>query len=203
MKIICISKNYPKQTSVAGTDALENPVFFFKPDTCLLRNNQPFFYPNFSNDINCELEVVIKICRVGRNIAEKFAHRYYNEIGLGINFSAQDIQQQCKQKGLPWEMSEAFDGTAPISKFVSKTSFINPYGIDFWLEHNDEITQKGNTSKMDYNFDKLIAYISKYTTLKIGDLIYTGAPSNAISITIGDRLKGFLNGELLLDFYVR
>ncbi|MDY0201321.1 MAG: fumarylacetoacetate hydrolase family protein [Bacteroidales bacterium] len=201
MKIICINKNYPGLTTVPEVKMTDCPIFFFKPDTCLLRNNQPFFYPSFSTDIHCELEVVIKICRLGRNIAERFAHRYYNEIGLGINFSAQDIQQQCKQKGLPWEISEAFDGAAPISQFVKIPN--NPNGINFWLEQNGEIIQKGNTNEMVYSFDKLIAYLSKYTTLKIGDLIYTGTPVATKPVAIGDRLKGYLNNELLLDFFVR
>lgn len=203
MKIICINKNYPEHTTATEVEVLEYPIFFFKPDTCLLRNNQPFFYPSFSTDIHCELEVVLKICRLGRNIAQRFAHRYYNEIGLGISFSAQDLQQQCMQKGLPWEISEAFDGAAPISRFVSRETPDNPNGINFWLEQNGEITQKGNTNEMVYSFDKLIAYISKYTTLKIGDLIYTGAPASPKPVVIGDRLRGYLNDELLLDFFVR
>lgn len=203
MKIICVNKNYPEHTHIAETGVSEYPIFYFKPDTCLLRNNQPFFYPNFSNDIRYELEVVIKICRLGRNIAERFAHRYYNEIGLGINLSAQDLQQQCKQKGLPWEVSEAFDGSAPISKFVNKDSLDNNNGIDFWVEHNGKVTQKGNTDEMSYSFNQLIAYISRYTTLKIGDLIYTGTPVDAKPVAIGDRLKGYMNGEPMLDFFIR
>ena len=203
MKIICINKNYSGHTPATESKITDCPIFFFKPDTCLVRNNQPFFYPKFSNEIHYELEVVLKVCRLGRNIAERFAHRYYNEIGLGIDFTARDLQLQCKQEGLPWEISKAFDGSAPISEFVGKPTPENPNGIDFWLEKNGEITQKGNTNEMMFNFDKLIAYVSKYTTIKIGDLIYTGAPFETKPVAIGDRLKGYLNGELLLDFFVR
>ncbi len=180
-----------------------DPLFFFKPDTCLLRNNNPFFYPNFSKDIHYELEVVLKICRLGRNIGERFAHRYYNEIGLGVDFTARDLQQQCIEQGLPWEISKAFDGAAPISKFVSKEEIQNINSIDFWLEKNGVEVQRGNTAQMLFGFDKLIAHVSKYTTLKIGDLIYTGTPSGIGPVAIGDRLKGYLNGQLMLDFFVR
>lgn len=180
-----------------------DPLFFFKPDTCLLRNNNPFFYPNFSKEIHYELEVVLKISRLGRNIGERFAHRYYDEIGLGVDFTARDLQQQCIEQGLPWEISKAFDGAAPISKFVNKEAIQNINSIDFWLEKNGTEVQRGNTSQMIFGFDSLIAHISKYTTLKIGDLIYTGTPAGIGPVAIGDRLKGFLNGQLMLDFFVR
>lgn len=203
MKIICIGRNYVDHAKEMNSPVPEKPVFFFKPDTCLIRNNQPFFYPNFSNEIHYELEIVLKICRLGRNIAERFAHRYYNEIGLGIDFTARDLQQQCKEKGLPWEISKAFDGSSPISKFVNKENFQDIKNIPFWLEKNGGVVQKGNSSEMIFFFDNLISYVSKFTTLKIGDLIYTGTPAGVGPVTIGDRLKGYLDGQLVLDFFVR
>lgn len=203
MKIICIGRNYVDHAKEMNSPVPEKPVFFFKPDTCLIRNNQPFFYPNFSNEIHYELEIVLKICRLGRNIAERFAHRYYNEIGLGIDFTARDLQQQCKERGLPWEISKAFDGSSPISKFVNKENFQDIKNIPFWLEKNGEVVQKGNSSEMIFFFDNLISYVSKFTTLKIGDLIYTGTPAGVGPVTIGDRLKGYLDGQLVLDFFVR
>jgi 2-keto-4-pentenoate hydratase/2-oxohepta-3-ene-1,7-dioic acid hydratase in catechol pathway len=203
MKIICIGRNYIDHAKEMNSPVPEKPVFFFKPDTCIVRNNQPFFYPNFSNDIHYELELVVKICRLGRNISEKFAPRYYKEIGLGVDFTARDLQQQCKEKGLPWEISKAFDGSAPISKFISKDSFGDLNDIEFWLEKNGDVVQKASSSQMIFSIDKLISYVSKFTTLKIGDLIYTGTPSGVGPVAIGDRLKGYLNGKLLLDFFVR
>lgn len=203
MKVICIGRNYLDHIKEMESPKPADPLFFFKPDTCLLRNNNPFFYPNFSKDIHYELEVVLKICRLGRNIGERFAHRYYNEIGLGVDFTARDLQQQCIEQGLPWEISKAFDGAAPISKFVSKEEIQNINSIDFWLEKNGVEVQRGNTAQMLFGFDKLIAHVSKYTTLKIGDLIYTGTPSGIGPVAIGDRLKGYLNGQLMLDFFVR
>jgi 2-keto-4-pentenoate hydratase/2-oxohepta-3-ene-1,7-dioic acid hydratase in catechol pathway len=203
MKIICIGRNYIDHAKEMNSPIPENPVFFFKPDTCLVRNNQPFFYPNFSQNIHYELEIVIKICRLGRNISEKFAHRYYKELALGVDFTARDLQQQCKVKGLPWEISKAFDGSAPISKFVSKDSFEDLKNVEFWLEQNGAEVQRGNSAQMIFHFDHIISYISKFTTLKIGDLIYTGTPAGVGPVAIGDRLKGYMNDDLMLDFFVR
>ncbi len=203
MKIICIGQSYADHVREMNSSTPSEPIFFFKPDTCLLRKNQPFFYPNFSNEIHYELEVVLKICRLGRNISERFANRYYNEVGLGIDFTARDLQRDCKAKGLPWEIAKAFDGSAPISEFKGKAEFPDLGNLDFWLEKNGEVVQRGNTGDMTFNFDQLIAHISKYTTLKIGDLIYTGTPAGVGPVAIGDRLKGYLGGELMLDFFVR
>lgn len=203
MKIICIGKNYEEHVKEMNSKAPSQPLFFFKPDTCLLRKNQPFFYPNFSNEIHYELEVVLKINRLGRNISERFAHRYFQEIGLGIDFTARDLQRECKVNGWPWEISKAFDSSSPISKFVNKEELNNGENLDFWLEKNGEIVQKGNTNQMIFNYNQLIAHISKYTTLKIGDLIYTGTPAGVGPVAIGDRLKGYLDGKLMLDFFVK
>ncbi|HDP55087.1 MAG TPA: FAA hydrolase family protein [Bacteroidetes bacterium] len=203
MKIICIGRNYTNHAKEMASPVPDKPVFFLKPDTALLRNNQPFFYPLFSSEIHHEVEVVVKINRLGRNIAEKFAHRYYNEIALGIDFTARDLQAECKQKGLPWEISKAFDGAAPISQFVDINNFDSLNNLMFWLDVNDKTVQKGSISEMIFSIDKLIAYVSQFITLKIGDLIYTGTPAGVGPVKIGDRLKAYLEGELMLDFFVR
>ncbi len=179
------------------------PVFFLKPDTSLIRNNNPFFYPEFTADLQYELEVVMKINRLGRNISEKFAHRYFNEIGLGIDFTARDLQRICKDKGMPWEMAKAFDGSAPISDFVEKKHFENLGNIMFQLEKNDVIVQNGNTKDMVFNFDQIISYVSKFITLRTGDLIFTGTPVGVGSVKIGDRLKAYFGDKLMLDFFIR
>lgn len=203
MKIICIGWNYADHAKELSASVPESPIFFLKPDSCLIRNNQPFFYPNFSHIIHYETEVVLKICRVGRNIGERFAHRYYNEVGLGVDFTARDLQQQCCENGLPWEISKAFDGSSPIGNFLHKKDLPSIAAIDFWLEKNGAEVQRGNTSEMLFSFDKLIAYISKFITLKMGDLLYTGTPFGVGPVAIGDRLKGYLQGELMFDFFVR
>jgi acylpyruvate hydrolase len=179
------------------------PVFFMKPDTSLIRNNNPFFYPEFTNDLQYELEVVIKINKLGRNISEKFAHRYYSEIGIGIDFTARDLQRICKDKGMPWEMAKAFDGSAPISDFVPKAQFDNLNNLQFKLEKNDTIVQNGNTNDMVFKFDQIIAYVSKFVTLRTGDLIFTGTPVGVGPVKIGDRLKGYLGDSLMLDFFIK
>lgn len=203
MKLICIGRNYVDHAKEMNSPLPENPVFFMKPDTCIIRNNQPFFYPDFTKELHYEIEFVVKLSRLGRNISEKFAHRYYNEVGLGVDFTARDLQQECKQKGLPWEISKAFDGSAPISRFVPKAQFKRIENIDFWLEKNGELVQKGNTGNMIFHIDKLIAYASKFVTIRTGDLLFTGTPAGVGPVKIGDRLKGYLNGELMLDFFVR
>lgn len=181
----------------------EVPVFFLKPDTSLIRNNNPFFYPEFTNDLQYELEIVLRVNRLGRNISEKFAHRYFNEIGLGIDFTARDLQRLCKDKGMPWEMSKAFDGSAPISDFVTKDQFENLNNIQFKLELNEKVVQNGNTSELIFNFDKIISYVSKFITLRTGDLIFTGTPVGVGPVKIGDRLKAYLEDNLMLDFFIK
>lgn len=203
MKIICIGRNYIDHAKEMNSPVPENPVFFLKPDTTLLRNNQPFFYPDFSKEVHYELELVLKICRLGRNIQKKFAHRYYKEIGLGVDFTARDLQRSCKEKGLPWEIAKAFDGSAPISKFIKKEELGEIKNLDFHLEKNGDTVQKGNSSQMIFDYDDLICYVSQFITLKIGDLIFTGTPAGVGSVVIGDRLKGYLGDELLLDFFVK
>lgn len=202
MKIICIGRNYSEHNKEMNSVEPEKPIFFLKPDTALLRNNQPFFLPFFSNEIHHEVEMVIRINRLGRNIAEKFAHRYYSEIGLGIDFTARDLQRECKEKGLPWEIAKAFDGAAPISQFVSIEG-LDVNNLNLRLERNGHTVQEGNTSQMIFNVNQLISYVSQFFTLKIGDLIFTGTPAGVGPVSIGDRLKAYMNDNLMLDFFVR
>jgi 2-keto-4-pentenoate hydratase/2-oxohepta-3-ene-1,7-dioic acid hydratase in catechol pathway len=203
MKIIAIGRNYIDHAKELNNPVPREPIFFLMPDTALLRNNQPFFYPDFSNDIHFEVEVVIKMDRLGKNIAPKFANRYYKEIGIGIDFTARDLQQKCKEKGLPWEISKSFDGAAPISKFVSLEKFEDINNINFRLELNGEKVQKANTSEMIFKVDELISHVSKYMMIKIGDLLFTGTPSGVGPVKIGDRLTAYIEDEKMLDFIVK
>lgn len=203
MKIVCIGMNYMDHIREMNNSIPEVPVFFFKPDSSIIKNNKPFFYPDFTKDLQYELEVVLKVNRLGRSISEKFAHRYFDEIGLGIDFTARDLQRQCKDKGLPWEIAKAFDGSAPISEFVSKEKFANLNNLKFRLEKNDEVVQRGSTSDLIFNFDRIISYVSKFVTLRTGDLIFTGTPVGVGPVKIGDRLKGYLEDELMLDFNIK
>ncbi|MCF8331037.1 MAG: fumarylacetoacetate hydrolase family protein [Bacteroidales bacterium] len=197
MKIICIGRNYTDHAKEMKKPVPREPLFFLKPDSALLRQNRPFFYPEFSNEIHYELELVIRINKVGKYIASKYAHTYYNEIALGIDFTARDIQRECKAKGLPWEKAKAFDWSAAISRFVSLNSH-ERNSLNFHLMHNGNIVQQAQSSDMIFSFDELISYVSRYLTLKTGDLIYTGTPSGVGPVQIGDQLEGFLNNEKLL-----
>lgn len=204
MKIIAIGRNYVEHAHELNNPVpSKEPVIFMKPDTALLHNNDAFFYPNFSSDIHYELEVVVRIDKVGKSIAKEFAHRYYSEIGLGIDFTARDVQQKCKKEGLPWEKAKAFDYSAAISKFIDKEKLPPVDELNFELQKNKNIVQKGYTGNMIFSIDSLIAYISKYFTLKIGDLIYTGTPAGVGSIAIGDRFIGTLENYELLNFEIR
>ena len=204
MKIICIGRNYVDHAKELNNPVPEEPVFFMKPDTALLRNNAPFFYPSFSKDIQYEVELIIKINKVGRCIGEKFASRYYGEVGLGIDFTARDVQQRCKENGLPWEVAKAFDFSAPISsKFLPIADFETVDSIPFRLVKNGEVVQQGNSADMLFNVDRIISYVSQYVTLKIGDLIYTGTPAGVGSVAIGDRLQGYIGDTLMFDFEVK
>ncbi|WP_421920229.1 fumarylacetoacetate hydrolase family protein [Marinifilum sp.] len=203
MKILAIGRNYVNHAKELNNPVPKEPVVFSMPDSALLKNNNDFYYPDFSKDIHHELEVVVKINRVGKNIPNEFAHRYYEEIGLGIDFTARDIQAECKKKGLPWEKAKAFDGAAPISKFISKNKFKSVDNLSFNLDINGERVQAGNTANMIFSIDYLISYLSQYFTLKIGDMIYTGTPEGVGPVKIGDHLVAELEGEKLLDFHVR
>ncbi|HPD94812.1 MAG TPA: fumarylacetoacetate hydrolase family protein [Tenuifilaceae bacterium] len=203
MKIICIGRNYREHAKEMKSETPQVPVFFMKPDTALLRNNQPFYYPDFTKELNYELEVVLRINRLGRNISKRFANRYYDALTLGIDFTARDLQQECKQKGLPWEKAKAFDYSAPIGDFILKDEFPDIFNIDFRLEINDEVVQKGNTSDMIFSYDELISYVSSFVTFRTGDLLFTGTPAGVGKVNIGDRLKAYMGDKLMLDFFVK
>jgi len=203
MKLICIGRNYVDHAKELNNPLPKEPVFFMKPDTAVIIRNRPFFYPEFSKDIHHEIELVIKIKKNGRHILEKFAHTYYDEIGLGLDFTARDIQQQCKEKGLPWEPAKAFDGSAPISKFIPLSKFPDLKNIGFHLLKNGEKVQTGNSSLMIFSVDQIIAYVSKFVTLKMGDLIFTGTPAGVGPVKIGDRLEGFIEDEKMLKCDVK
>lgn len=204
MKIICIGRNYTDHAKELNNPVPAEPVFFLKPDTALLRNNAPFFYPSFSSEVHHEVELVIKINRVGRSIGEKFAPRYYSEVGLGVDFTARDLQQRCKEKGLPWEMAKAFDFSAPISSnFLPLENFDSIGNIPFKLVKNGAVVQQGNSGEMLFSVDRIIAYVSQFLTLKIGDLIYTGTPAGVGPVQINDRLQGYIGDQLMFDFEVK
>ncbi|MGD9978505.1 MAG: fumarylacetoacetate hydrolase family protein [Bacteroidales bacterium] len=203
MKIICIGRNYPDHALEMQAATPSCPVFFIKPDTCLLRNNNPFFYPDFTHDLHYELEVVLRINRLGKSINRRFAHRYYDAVTLGVDFTARDLQQVCKQQGLPWEIAKAFDYSAPIGDFIDKGDFDDLSNINFHLEKNGETVQQGNTRDMMFSYDELIEHVSRYVTFRTGDLIFTGTPAGVGPVTAGDRLKAFLGDRLMLDFFVR
>ena len=203
MKILAIGRNYVNHAKELNNPVPEEPVVFSMPDSALLKNNNDFYFPDFSNDIHHEVEVVVKICRVGKNISMEFAHRYYDEIGLGIDFTARDIQAECKKKGLPWEKAKAFDGAAPISKFISKDKFEDVGQLNFSLNINGSRAQTGNTSNMIFSIFYLISYLSQFFTLKIGDLIYTGTPEGVGPVKIGDHLVAELEGVKMMDFSIR
>jgi 2-keto-4-pentenoate hydratase/2-oxohepta-3-ene-1,7-dioic acid hydratase in catechol pathway len=203
MKIICIGRNYAKHAKEMNSDVPEVPMFFMKPDTALLPKKNPFFYPNFTKDLHFECELVIKITKLGKNIAEKYAHEYYDHVGIGIDFTARDLQKKCKEKGHPWEIAKAFEHSAPLGDKFIPLEGKNISDINFRLEKNGEIVQQGNSSDMIFSFDQLIAYISKFMTLKIGDLIFTGTPEGVGPVQIGDQLKGYIEDEQLLDLKIK
>lgn len=201
MKIFCIGRNYSEHTKELNNAVPENPVVFMKPATALLKDNQPFYYPEFTKDLHYETELVLRICKQGKYIKEKFAHKYYDQIGLGIDFTARDLQTYQKAKGLPWEIAKAFDHSAVIGKLFPKETFALP--LHFSLQLNGTEVQKGNSADMLYSFDILIEYISQFFTLQAGDLIYTGTPAGVGAVKIGDRLEGFLETEKAFDFEVK
>lgn len=201
MKIICIGRNYAEHAKEMKAETPTEPVFFMKPDTALLKDEE-FYYPEHTKDLHHEIELVVKISKAGKHIEEQFAHKYYEEIGLGIDFTARDVQAKCKEKGLPWEKAKAFDNSAPIGKFVSKTT-LQLGAINFELKVNSQSKQIGNSKDMIFSIDKIISYISKYVTLKVGDLIYTGTPEGVGPVKIGDKLEGYLNGERFLQLTIK
>ena len=203
MKIICIGRNYVDHAKELNNDLPEKPVFFLKPDSALVTRNKPFFYPDFSKNVHHELELVVKIQRLGRSIPEKFASRYYSEIGLGVDFTARDLQNEMKDKGLPWEIAKGFDYSAPVSEFIALSALDDPENIGFHLELNGKKVQQGNSRDLVFSFDQIIAYVSQFMTLKTGDLIFTGTPAGVGPVHIGDHLVAYLQERKMLDFYVK
>jgi 2-keto-4-pentenoate hydratase/2-oxohepta-3-ene-1,7-dioic acid hydratase in catechol pathway len=203
MKIICIGRNYTKHIEELQNERPTEPVVFMKPDSAVLLKQHPFVIPEFSEDIHHELEIIVKINKVGKYIDAKFAHKYYDEIGVGIDFTARDLQQKLKEKGLPWEIAKAFDGSAVIGDFRPKNEFKSVDNLTFELTKNGETVQKGNTSLMLWKIDELIAYVSQYFTLKIGDIIFTGTPEGVGIVKPEDVLEGFLEGDKLFRIQVK
>jgi acylpyruvate hydrolase len=203
MKVICIGRNYAEHAKELNNPLPSAPVFFMKPETSLLTRNRPFYYPDFSTDIHYETEIVLRICKVGKNISERFAHTYYDAIGLGIDFTARDIQQVAKEKGLPWETAKAFDNSAPISEFVPVSELPDVHNLEFKLLINGTQVQNGLASEMIFSFEKIISYISRFITLKMGDLIFTGTPAGVGPVKIGDRLEAFLGERKMLSFLIK
>jgi 2-keto-4-pentenoate hydratase/2-oxohepta-3-ene-1,7-dioic acid hydratase in catechol pathway len=195
MKIICIGRNYAKHIEELGNERPEEPVFFLKPDSAILPKKMPFFIPPFTKEVHYEVEVLVKINKVGKHISAKFAHKYYDEIGLGIDFTARDVQRICKEKGLPWEKAKAFDGSAVLGEFISKEKLGDLQNLSFSLKKNEELVQDGNTNAMLWKIDELIEYVSQFLTLKKGDVIFTGTPAGVGSVAVNDILIGGLNGE--------
>ena len=203
MKLICIGRNYTEHIKELQNEKPTDPVVFLKPDTAILLKKQPFFIPDFSDDVHYEVEVLVKINRVGKHIDKKFANKYYNEIGLGIDFTARDLQSALKAKGLPWEKAKSFDGAAVIGKWMDKSEVENVDNIEFSLKKNDDIVQNGNTSHMLWKIDELIEYVSKYFTLKIGDIIFTGTPAGVGKVIANDKLKGFIEDIEMFSITVK
>ncbi|MFK7750433.1 MAG: fumarylacetoacetate hydrolase family protein [Kordia sp.] len=203
MKIICIGRNYTEHIAELENEKPADPVIFMKSDTSILLKKQPFFIPDFSKEIHYEVEVLVKINKLGKYIDQKFANKYYNEISVGIDFTARDLQSKLKAKGLPWEKAKAFDGSAVVGKWISKDQFKDINNLNFKLEKNSEIVQQGNTEQMLWKIDELIAYVSQYFTLKIGDIIFTGTPAGVGKVNADERLTGYLEEQQLFSIVVK
>lgn len=204
MRIFAVGRNYAEHIKELNNERPDEPVIFTKPDTALLRNNSPFYHPDFSKEIHHEVELVLRICKEGKNVQEKFAGKYYDAIGIGIDFTARDLQQKAKEKGLPWDIAKGFNGSAPVSdKFIPVSQFNDLKDINFSLSINGEVRQQGNTSLMLFSFDFIISYLSKFFTLRSGDLIFTGTPKGVGPVKIGDTLAAFVEDEKLLEFDVK
>ncbi|NLP56571.1 fumarylacetoacetate hydrolase family protein [Lutibacter sp. B1] len=203
MKIICIGRNYAKHIEELENEKPENPVIFLKPDSAILGKKQPFVIPLFSNNIHYEVEILVKICKVGKHIQPKFSHKYYEEVGLGIDFTARDVQDECKAKGLPWEKAKAFDGSAVISDFYPKEKLGDLNNLKFTLHKNNELVQDGNTSTMLWKIDELISYVSQFFTLKKGDIIFTGTPAGVGSVKENDILIGAIKDQEMFSVKIK
>ena len=203
MKIICVGRNYTDHIKELENNKPKEPVLFLKPDSSIILNKKPFFIPDFSQNIHYELELIIKISRLGKHIQEKFSHKYYDFIGLGIDFTARDLQSDLKSKGLPWEKSKAFDGSCFISKWINKSEFNDVNNLNFNLNKNGKTVQKTNSKLMLWKIDELISYISTFFTLKIGDVIFTGTPAGVGKVSIGDNLEGFIEDNKIFNLNIK
>ena len=203
MKIICIGRNYADHAAELGNAVPEEPVIFMKPKSALLQAHTPFYYPEFTNELHYECELVLRVCKNGKYIQERHAANYYNAITVGIDFTARDIQDECKKNGLPWEKAKAFDNSAAVGKFIDLTPDFNKKNINFSLNKNNETVQQGNSGQMIFSFDSIISHISNYFSLNIGDLIFTGTPAGVGECVVGDELEGVLNGQSLLKLEVK
>lgn len=204
MRIFAIGRNYAEHIKELNNERPDDPVIFTKPDTALLRNNAPFYYPDFSTDVHYEVELVLHICKEGKNIEEKFAHKYYDAIAIGVDFTARDLQQKAKEKGLPWDIAKGFNGSAPVSdKFIPVGDFKDLRNINFSLSIDGEMKQQGNTSLMLFSFDYIILYLSRFFTLRTGDLIFTGTPKGVGPVKVGNVLSAYVENEKLLEFEVK
>ncbi|MFN3755480.1 MAG: fumarylacetoacetate hydrolase family protein [Flavobacterium sp.] len=203
MKIICIGRNYANHIAELKNERPDEPVIFMKPDSAVLLKQHPFVIPEFSNDIHYEVEILVRIKKVGKYIEKKFAHNYYDEIGIGIDFTARDLQSKLKEKGLPWEKAKAFDGSAVVGGFLSKNDFSSVENINFELRNNGSVVQKGNTTLMLWNIDEIISYVSQFFTLKIGDIIFTGTPEGVAKVKPNDVLEGYIEEKKLFRIQVK
>ena len=203
MKVICIGRNYLKHIQELKNKKNDSPVIFLKPETSIIKKNQPFFIPDFSTNIHHELEFLVKINRLGKSISAEFAHKYYDEISIGIDFTARDVQDKLKKSSLPWEKSKSFDGSALIGKWINKKNFEDISNINFHMTNNSKVVQNGNTSEMIWNIDELVSEVSKFFTLKIGDVIFTGTPAGVAKVNEGDHLIGFMDGEELFKLKIK
>ncbi len=203
MKVIAIGRNYTEHAKELENPVPDSPVIFLKPDTAVSKNNRDFYYPDFSKDIHYEVEILLQISKEGKHINPKFASNYYEQIGLGIDFTARDLQQELKAKSLPWELAKSFDGSAPISEWIPKETFNDVQNIVFRLDKNGQTVQQGNTQDMIFSFEDIIVFVSKFITLRRGDIIFTGTPAGVGPITIGDRLEGFIGDQQMLDIQIK
>ncbi|MCL4159764.1 UNVERIFIED_CONTAM: hypothetical protein GTU68_048271 [Idotea baltica] len=204
MKIIAIGRNYAAHIAELNNERPSEPVIFLKPDTAILRNNDPFYHPEFSNNIHFEVELLLKVSKNGKYIEKKFAHNYFEEIGVGIDFTARDLQQKCKEKGLPWDIAKGLNGSAPISThFLPKSDFTDLTNINFSLNQNDALKQSGNTGLMLFDFGDIIEYVSKFFTLKKGDIIFTGTPAGVGPVAIGDKLTAYIEDKKMLEVEIK
>lgn len=203
MKIICIGRNYADHVKEMSSEIPDEPVIFMKPKSALLQVHTPFYYPEFTNELHYECELVLRVCKNGKYIQERHAANYYNGISVGIDFTARDIQEECKAKGLPWEKAKAFDNSAAVGKFIDVTPDLKRNNINFRLTKNNEEVQKGNSGKMIFSFDSIISHISNYFSLNIGDLIFTGTPAGVGECVVGDQLEAFIEDKSLLSLEIK